>query len=102
LACGFFLDVVAFCWLLAVAAAAVPSTAVIIVIKYNDDTNNKTFQKVVIVTYKKIKGTYSQYKSAVEFYVFFIDFLVPQAVRGINFVIFLPKMSWNNFLVKIF
>jgi hypothetical protein len=37
LACGFFLDVVAFCWLSASAAAAVTSSAVIIVTKYSDD-----------------------------------------------------------------
>jgi hypothetical protein len=43
LACGFFLDAVAFCWLSAAAAAAVPSSAVINVIKYNDDIKNKTF-----------------------------------------------------------
>jgi uncharacterized membrane protein YdjX (TVP38/TMEM64 family) len=64
----------------------------------------KTLQKIVICDryYKRIKGTYSQCKSAVQFYVIFIDFLVPQPVRGTNFVIFLPKMSWNTFFVKSF
>jgi hypothetical protein len=41
LACGLFLNAVAFCWLSAAVGAAVPSSSVIIVIKYNDDINEK-------------------------------------------------------------
>jgi hypothetical protein len=46
--CGLFLNAVAFCWLSAAAGAAVPSSSVIIHIKFNDDLNEKTLQKIVI------------------------------------------------------
>jgi hypothetical protein len=91
LACGFLLDVAAFCWLSAAAAAAVPSSAVIIAIKYNDDDNNKTrVQKeesvLCVLAGSSVFCTYSQYKRSVQFYVIFIDFLITQAFRGKNVV----------------